>query len=178
MQKKAVVLWDPWVRIFHWSLVFMVAANYAFNESGELWHRALGGTALALVALRIIWGFVANNRAARWQDFFPTPKRLFVHVKALCTGKPYHRLGHTPIGALVMILMLLCVCTLGITGLMMTATDAFELEEWIADLHVFVADALIALVAVHVFAAVLESWRMKENLPLSMVTGKRRSIDE
>jgi cytochrome b len=35
----------------------------------------------------------------------------------------------------------------------------------------------MALVVVHVSAALLESYRLKENLPLSMVTGKRRPLD-
>ncbi|MGH8435715.1 MAG: cytochrome b/b6 domain-containing protein, partial [Pseudomonas sp.] len=40
--------------------------------------------------------------------------------------------------------------------------------------HVFFADALFALVCLHVTAALIESFRLKENLPLSMITGRRR----
>ena len=52
---------------------------------------------------------------------------------------------------------------------------------WGADLplqiHEFCADGLMALVGLHIAAALFESYRLKENLPLSMVTGKRRKLD-
>ncbi len=35
----------------------------------------------------------------------------------------------------------------------------------------------MALVGLHIAAALFESYRLKENLPLSMVTGKRRKLD-
>jgi len=34
----------------------------------------------------------------------------------------------------------------------------------------------MALVSVHIVAALYESYRLKENLPLSMITGKRRKL--
>ncbi|SRR5690554_5623825 len=177
MNRPFVMLWDPLIRVFHWSLVIIVASNYAINETGEIWHRALGGTALGLLIVRFIWGFMAKG-AARWSDFFPTPKRLWQHSAALLQGKNYRRMGHTPIGALVMIIMMLCIFALGITGMMMSLTDAFVLEDWLAELHSLLADTLVIVVAVHVLAAIVESLRLKENLPLSIVTGKREQRDE
>jgi cytochrome b len=41
-------------------------------------------------------------------------------------------------------------------------------------LHRFLADAVLALVCLHVLAAIVESLRLGENLPLSMITGRRR----
>lgn len=169
-------LWDPLVRLFHWSLVFIFFANYFFNEEGDDWHQWLGYAAVAWLVVRFVWGFFGRG-AARWADFFPTPARLSIHIHALVRGEAYHRMGHSPLGGLVMILMMLCILSLGITGYMMQEIDYFWGEDWVEDLHGWIANSLLALVIIHVFAALFESYRLKENLPLSMVTGKRRKLD-
>lgn len=169
-------LWDPVVRLFHWSLVFIFFANYFFNEEGDDWHQWLGYAAVAWLVVRFVWGFFGRG-AARWADFFPTPARLSTHVRALMRGEAYHRMGHSPLGGLVMILMMLCILMLGITGYMMQEIDYFWGEDWVEDLHGWIANSLLALVVVHVCAALFESYRLKENLPLSMVTGNRRKLD-
>jgi cytochrome b len=168
-------LWDPLIRLFHWSIAGVFVANYFINEAGEAWHEWLGYGAIAWLLVRFIWGF-CGPRAARWSDFFPTPARLFSHVNALITGHGYHRAGHSPLGGLIMILMMLCILLLGITGFMMEEIDYFWGEDWVIDLHAKTADVLLTLVCIHVFAALFESYRLKENLPLSMITGKRRVI--
>ena len=173
MNSDTIKLWDPLVRLFHWSLVLIFISNYFINDKGGLWHQWLGYTAVTWLIIRFIWGFVGSN-AARWADFFPTPSRLWEHLHALVTGRVYHRMGHTPLGALVMILMMLCVLGLGTTGFMMMEVQRFEFSLWLEDLHAILADTLLALVILHISAAIFESWRMKENLPLSMITGKRR----
>lgn len=126
---------------------------------------------------RVAWGFV-GPRSALWADFWPTPARLMVHGRALWRGERYHRLGHTPIGALVMLLMMTGIASLGVTGWMMLEVDALWGAEWLDTLHSWLADGLLALVCVHLLAAVVESVRLRENLPLSMVTGRRRSPDD
>lgn len=169
-------LWDPLVRLFHWSLVFIFFANYFFNEEGDDWHQWLGYAAVAWLVIRFFWGFFGRG-AARWADFFPTPARLALHLRALVRGQPYHRMGHSPLGGLVMIIMMLCILGLGITGYMMQEIDYFWGEDWVENLHGWTADILLALVIVHVLASLFESYRLKENLPLSMVTGRRRKLD-
>lgn len=169
-------LWDPLIRVFHWSLVFIFFANYLFNEEGDDWHQWLGYAAVVWLAIRFFWGFFGRG-AARWADFFPTPTRLAEHTRALVRGQPYHRMGHSPLGGLVMILMMLCFLGLGITGYMMEEIDYFWGEDWVENLHGWIANTLLALVIAHVLAALFESYRLKENLPLSMVTGKRRKLD-
>ncbi|HEY9032917.1 MAG TPA: cytochrome b/b6 domain-containing protein [Pseudomonadales bacterium] len=177
MNTRTVILWDPLVRLFHWSLVLVVLANLFVNEKGEQWHQWLGYTGGAWVLLRVVWGFVGKG-AARWTDFFPTPTRLWQHARALLRGEPYHRMGHSPIGALVMLLMMLCVLGLAVTGFMYLHSERFGYELWLEDLHSLLAASLLTLVCVHIVAAVFESWRLKENLPLSMITGKRRLRDD
>lgn len=177
MSPQTEKLWDPLIRIFHWSIAAIVVANYFFNEDGGDWHQWLGYIAVVWLTVRFFWGFVGSG-AARWSDFFPTRTNLTAQVTALRRGEPYHRMGHSPLGGLVMILMMLCILSLGITGFMMEEIDYFWGEDWVENLHTWIANSLIALVSIHLFAALFESYRLKENLPLSMITGKRRKIEE
>lgn len=172
MKSQTEKLWDPVVRLSHWILAFVFFANYFFNEEGDDWHQWLGYIAVGALVVRFLWGFF-GTRAARWSDFFPTPAHLAKHVRALGRGQDYERMGHSPIGALVMILMLLCILALGITGYMMQEIDRFWGVEWLETTHGTVANTLLALVIIHISAAVFLSYRLKENLPLSMITGRR-----
>lgn len=47
--------------------------------------------------------------------------------------------------------------------------------DWPEDLHRWIANSLAGLVSLHLLAAVVESLRLRENLPLSMLTGRRRA---
>lgn len=170
-------LWDPVVRLFHGSLASAFVANYALTEPGEAWHRGFGYYALGWLLIRSAWGFIGTP-AARWADFWPTRARLSAHLRALRAGQPYHRLGHSPIGALVMIAMMLLMFGLGVTGFLMEEVEYFWGEDLPLMLHEGMANALFGLVCLHLAAALFESYRLRENLPLSMITGLRRPLDE
>ncbi|AOE87598.1 cytochrome b/b6 domain-containing protein [Pseudomonas sp. TCU-HL1] len=173
MSTDTVRLWDPVIRIGHWSLVAAFIGDYFLNEAGDGWHRWLGYYAVAVVLVRVAWGFV-GPRSARWADFWPRPARLVTHAKALLSGGYLHHMGHSPLGGLVMILMLLLMVGLGVTGFLMEEVDYFWGEDLPRDIHVFLADSLFWLACLHVAAALVESVRMRENLPWSMVTGRRK----
>jgi cytochrome b len=172
-----VRLWDPVVRIGHWSLVAAFIGDYFLNEAGDGWHRWLGYYAVAVVLVRLAWGFV-GPRPARWADFWPRPARLVAHARALLTGGHMPRMGHSPLGGLVMILMLLLMFGLGVTGFLMEEVDYFWGEDLPRDIHVFMADSLFWLACLHVGAALVESVRTRENLPWSMVTGRRKTLHD
>lgn len=123
-----VYVWDPFVRVFHWSLVACVLLNFVVEE-GETLHQAIGYAASALVVLRVLWGFI-GTRHARFADFFPTPERVRRHVSGLLAGTAPHYVGHNPLGALMMLSLMALVLALGLTGYLQT-TDSFWGEEWL-----------------------------------------------
>lgn len=166
-------LWDPVVRVLHGVLVTAFVANYFLLEEGDDPHQILGYLAVAAVVLRVLWGF-RDTGAARWAAFWPTRRRLLRHVQALVRWEHQSIPGHSPIGALVMIVMLLCMTSLAVTGFLMEEVDYFWGNETIEGVHARIADGLAALVALHLFAAIAESVLLRENLPWSMVTGRRR----
>ena len=75
-----------------------------------------------------------------------------------------------------MILMMLSMALLGLTGYLMQEVDALWGAEWPEDAHRWIANGLALLVSLHVAAAVFESLRVRDNLPLSMITGRRRPL--
>lgn len=61
-----------------------------------------------------------------------------------------------------------------ITGWMLTL-DAYFGSENLERLHEGLANAILFLAGLHAAAALYESWRHKENLVWSMVTGRKRA---
>jgi cytochrome b len=68
------------------------------------------------------------------------------------------------------------IAALTITG-WLSRLDAFWGEDWPIALHAWAAYALLALVVLHVSAAIVMSVLHKDNLILAMLTGKKRRHD-
>jgi cytochrome b len=77
-----------------------------------------------------------------------------------------------------MLSMLLALLTLGISGFLMQEVDALWGADWPLLLHETAANTLLGLVCVHVLAAVFESIQVRDNLPLSMLTGRRKRLPD
>lgn len=164
-----VKVWDPLVRVFHWSLVACVLLNRFVLEAGDPPHQWVGYLAAALVSVRVVWGFV-GPRHARFSDFFPTPARLRAHLQGWFAGEPPHTVGHNPLGALMMLALMGLVLSLGVTG-WMQGTDTYFGEEWLQELHETLANALILLAGLHAAAALVMGRIERVRLIRAMVTG-------
>ncbi len=168
---SSVPVWDRFVRVFHWGLVGCVLLNFFVLEEGEAPHEWVGYLASGLVAARIVWGFV-GSRHARFADFFPTPARVGTHLRALRAGQLPHHDGHNPLGALMMLLLMFLVLALGFTG-WLQGTDRFWGEEWLQELHAWLANGLIAAAGLHAAAAIVMGRKERTNLVKAMVTGTK-----
>lgn len=162
-------IWDRFVRVFHWVLVSCVLLNQFVLEEGETPHEWAGYLAAALVVARIVWGFI-GSRHARFSDFFPTPARLVAHLRAMRSGAPEHHWGHNPLGALMMLLLMVLVLALGVTG-WMQGTDAYFGEEWLQELHEWLANGLLLSAGVHAASAIVMGRIERTRLVRAMVTG-------
>ncbi len=162
-------IWDPLVRLFHWTLVAAFVANAFFTEDESKLHETVGYVVVGLVAFRLVWGLI-GPRHARFASFFPTPKAVFEQVSDIATGRRAVHLGHTPLGALMIFNLLATLAGIGATGYMMT-TNAYWGTEWVEEMHeALVIWAEISIIA-HVAAVIWESRRTGVNLPQAMVTG-------
>lgn len=173
LQPKATKVWDGFVRFFHWSLVTCVMLNLFILEDEQSAHEWVGYIAVALVVLRIAWGFVGSKHA-RFSEFFPTPDRVRNFLMALRTGTVPHHAGHNPLGALMMLALMALVLLLGLTG-WMQGLDAFWGQEWLMELHEFLADALMLMAGSHAIAALVMGRLERTRLVRAMFTGIKDS---
>lgn len=174
MQEKSKV-WDLPVRVFHWGLAASFAGAYVLSESERLRnvHVALGYGALALIAFRILWGFV-GSRYARFASFAYGPGAALRYLRDALRGRPQHYTGHNPAGSWAVYAILLVGLATGVTGyLQYNDLGGESLEE----LHEVMANAWLVLVGLHVAGVVFSSFVHRENLALAMVTGRKRGED-
>lgn len=170
---RTIRVWDPIVRLFHWTVVTAVVLNLFILRPGRTWHRYTGYVVIGAVVIRFLWGFV-GSRHARFTDFFPTPSRLIPYLKALVRCEEPRFIGHNPAAAVMMLALMALLLATGISGWMLTL-DAFWGEDWIEELHGGLANAIMVLAFLHAAAAIVESLRHRENLVWSMVTGRKRA---
>ncbi|QQS54725.1 MAG: cytochrome b/b6 domain-containing protein [Candidatus Competibacteraceae bacterium] len=195
-----IVVWDPWVRLFHWTLATAFCAAY-FTQSewfedfqdhldGE-WlqtvHVWAGYTIAGLLLFRLLWGF-AGPRHARFGDFVHGPRATLSYLKQVLTLRAPRHLGHNPAGGAMIVILLLSLTTAVTAGLLLYGADkglgplagllAGSNEDTIhsiKEIHEFFANFTLALVAGHLIGVVWESLLHRENLARAMVTGRKRA---
>ena len=57
MSSNRIYVWDPLVRIFHWSLVLFFTIAYLTEDDFMTLHELAGYIVLGLVGFRLIWGY-------------------------------------------------------------------------------------------------------------------------
>jgi len=170
---KTVRVWDPFVRIFHWSLVALFAAAFVTGDEVEWLHTLLGYAIATLVALRIVWGFV-GSRYARFSNFVRSPRKIADYAAQAARWRAPRYLGHNPAGGAMIIALLVMTTGIAVTGFAMT-TDAFWGAKWVEELHEGLAYATLGLIALHIVGVVFSSLAHRENLVKAMVTGRKRA---
>lgn len=172
-QTKTVRVWDPFVRIFHWSLVGLFVLAFATGDESEWLHIRVGYAIAALVALRIMWGFV-GTRHARFSDFVRSPRELATYAGQALRFRAPRSLGHNPAGGAMVVALLVMIAGIAATGFAMT-TDAFWGSEWVEDLHEGLVYTTIGLIVLHVAGVVFSGLEHGENLVKAMITGRKRA---
>ena len=166
-----VKVWDLFVRVFHWSTALLFLSNYWLTEPGARVHRYIGYTLIALVLARILWGFVGTTYA-RFRSFVPTPTTLFGYLRALRSGKHPYYLSHNPLGALMVIFLLVMLLVTGTSGWLLT-TEMFEAEEWLEGVHELCANLVMVAVGFHIAAVIWVTHTAKERLVPAMWDGMK-----
>ena len=173
MSEKTYV-WDPLVRLFHWGLVGLIAAQVLVVDEESALHLTLGYIIAGLIAFRLIWGFV-GTRHARFADFPPDPQAALGQLADISCGRHKHYTGHNPLGALMIYNLLASLAGIAATGYMMGTTRFFGIE-WVQEVHESLVVWLLASVVAHVGAVIFESRRSGVNLPKAMVTGYKMPV--
>lgn len=171
--QPTIKVWDPIVRLFHWTVVAACVLNLFVLEEGRYWHRVTGYVVAGAIAVRVIWGFV-GTRYALFSDFLPTPEKIRAQLRDMMNGSEQRHIGHNPLASTMMLCLMALLAATAMTGWMSTL-DTFWGEKWLEQLHGILANSIMVLAFVHAGAAVVESLRHRENLVWSMVTGRKKA---
>ena len=85
MATATVRVWDPLVRLLHWTLVAGVAGAWLTSEVGRSWHEPIGWTVLGAVAVRTLWGLFGPPPCALWRVRGAVPARRSA-MPGRCSG--------------------------------------------------------------------------------------------
>jgi len=165
-------VWDPVVRLCHWGLVILVALAWSTRHGGGRWHEWSGHAAGAIVALRLLWGWVGPPYA-RFAQFLRSPAATARYAMQILAGREPRHLGHNPLGGWMVVLLLTAAALTVATG-WLYITDEFWGVRWVESLHGGSSDALLALATLHVAGVVFTSIRQRENLVAAMIHGRKR----
>ena len=175
-------VWDIYIRLFHWLLVFGIGYQWVSMElldDAMENHALVGYGLLVLILWRIIWGFIGPV-SVRFSYFLPTPKTLFNYLQA--KPKPIYA-THNPLGSLAVFAFLCLITSQGLSGLFMTDDIFFsgplmgwldkDTEKWVQGLHDISFELLVVLILVHIAAVLWHVFHAEPYLIKAMVNGKK-----
>jgi cytochrome b len=165
----AIAVWDWPVRLVHWSLVVLIAFSWWSAENGHIqWHLWSGYGVLFLVLFRILWGFLGSS-TARFTSFVRGPSGVIRYLKQ---PSGWAAAGHTPLGALSVVALLLLIAAQVGFGLLLSDEDGvlagplnrfvdFETAEIAHSVHEALFNVLLGFIALHVTAILIYRVRGK-----------------
>lgn len=182
-----VAVWDPLVRLFHWSLAAGFLVAYLTEDDLLAVHVWAGYVLLGLISIRLLWGLV-GPRYARWKDFIKSPAETLGYLRDAVRFSTTRHIGHNPAGGAMVVALLLTLAATGVSGLALYGTQELSgplaplvsglPAHWghlLENIHEVLANLTLLLVAVHLAGVALSSLEHRENLVRSMITGKKRA---
>lgn len=180
---ETIKVWDPLVRIFHWSLVASFLLAYITEDDWMDLHVAAGYAVAMLIAFRLVWGLI-GTRYARFTQFVKSPSTVIQYLKQMLTLRVPHYLGHNPAAAAMIVSLIICIILISLTGLSLIAAEgegplagtflANVNEDWMEEIHEFMAEFTLLLVFLHVGGVIVSSLLEGENLVRAMLTGRKK----
>jgi cytochrome b len=167
-----VRVWDPFVRLFHWTLALSVIVAWVLSGIRRTPHEAAGYVAAGLVAARVVWGFFGSPNA-RFASFVRGPAEVIAYLRAIASGTESRYLGHNPAGGVMIVTLLMAIAATALTGWMQNPYRLFGRDRWTLA-HAFLGNAVLVFVGLHVAGVLLASWRHHDNLIRAMITGFKR----
>jgi cytochrome b len=173
-------IWDLPTRLFHWLLVMAVIGSFVSVKLGGnamIWHGRFGYIVLTLIFFRIVWGFVGTHHA-RFAQFIKSPKVILAYLK-----NPAETPGHSPVGAISVLVLLGLFLAQALAGLFASDDIAFDgpLAKYVASTWVELLTSfhrlnewvLLSLVGVHIAAILYYKYAKRINLTSAMIAGDK-----
>lgn len=172
LSARNIMVWDPLVRLIHWSLAIAILLNGAIVDEESSLHEWIGYFAVGLIGVRLIWGLIGSSHA-RFSAFPPNPVVAIRHLVALSRGDKTVHLSHNPIGALMAYNIWLTVLLLGITGYMMGTISFFGVD-WVEEAHEMAFNWLVFSIILHIGGVMFDTWRTGVPIVSAMINGRKR----
>jgi cytochrome b len=185
-QSPTARVWDIPVRVFHWLLVALIVVSFTTAQIGGnamRIHELSGFSILTLVLFRVLWG-IFGSTYARFSDFVRHPRQAIEYVQSLRRGRSPFYAGHNPLGGWMVVALLLCLLVQTGTGLfanddVMTEGPLFDwvskrTSDMLSRIHEVNFYVLLALITLHVAAALYYLWGKRENLIEPLFTGRKQ----
>ena len=188
---RTIAVWDLPTRLFKWSLVLTVSLAFLFSSShprGSIFlvHVACGYVVTLLLLFRFVWGFVGGQQA-RFRSFVYGWRCVHAYSRRLLRFDPPRTLGHNPVGGWMIMTLLTTLSFIVLTGLLaesrtggsgalsqLLSTGAIAV---LGDIHAWLGLVIMWLAGLHVAGVLFESLLHRENLILTMITGRKRIVD-
>jgi len=174
------LVWDLPTRLFHWLVVLSIIGSYVTAKLGTEWmpwHFRLGFFMIGLLIFRVIWGLI-GPRHARFVNFIRGPTSIVAYLKGGIKS-----VGHNPLGAGMVVLMLLLLLVQVTTGLFSTDDIAYvgpynpsvshALAEKLTGFHHKNFNLILAAVVLHLAAIIFYTFVKKEPLVPAMFHGHK-----
>ena len=180
MLKDLRLVWDLPTRLFHWLTVLSIIGSYVTAKLGTEWmpwHMRLGFFMIGLLVFRVIWGLI-GPRHAQFVNFIKGPASILAYLKGGLRSA-----GHNPLGAGMVVLMLVLLAVQATTGLFSTDDIAYvgpynpsvshALGEKLTSIHHMNFNLILAAVVLHVCAIAFYTFVKKERLVPAMFHGRK-----
>ena len=179
-----VTVWDPWIRLVHWGIVLLLPLSLWSGWSAR-WdiHFVSGSAILALLAFRLVWGFVGSD-TARFVRLLRSPLEGLRHLAQLHRREPDREIVHNAAGGWMVLVLLGVMIVQAGTGLFTSdgiLTDGplhHTVSPAAADrarsIHLTTFKVIIVLVGLHVLAVLAYAVLKRQDLVRPMVTGVKR----
>ena len=181
--QELIKVWDLPLRIFHWLLVAGFFIAYLTEDELLTVHVWAGYLVFGLLLFRLVWGFIGNDYA-RFSNFLCSPVKSVIYVKDVIALRAKRYLGHNPVGAAMIVLLLISLLMTSITGFAVYGADqgagplanlvGSSYEKVWEEVHEFFANLTLLLVFVHIVGVIVESFIHRENLAKAMWNGYKK----
>lgn len=121
-KKESVNVWEPLIRIGHWTLVIAFFTAYLTEDDLMPVHVWAGYIVGGYMVMRIVWGFI-GGKYVRFSHFIYSPTKIVAYLKNLVARKPQHYVGHNPAGGAMVIALLLSLTGTALTGMKLYAVE-------------------------------------------------------
>ena len=173
-------IWDTPTRLYHWlqAILFFGLAISAYGGLGKDLHQSIGLFLIVLLLWRFGWGLFGSE-TSRFSQFVRSPRKVLKYIRDANDSQA----GHNPLGALMIVALLLSLFLQGSMGLM--------LSDWVegktllgrstfrtlGDVHAINALILLTLSAIHIVTVLILTVKGR-SLMKPMITGLAKISDQ